>query len=117
MAEKTNGDDDHWSNWRTMAGYTYLAICIFDFLIMPAVTHNNMKQLITQADQSYSLALIDKFGGINWQPVTMVGGGLFHLSFGAILTGVAIVKGQERKEIVKQNGNGNGHSSGNGSDK
>jgi hypothetical protein len=99
--------DSHWANWRTMAGYTYLIICLFDFLIMPLAVHVNARELIhSHQDSVNELKIIDKFGGMAWVPVTMTGGGLFHLSFGAILTGVALAKGQERKEIAKHLGNG-----------
>jgi len=111
LVNRRKDSDSHWANWRTMAGYTYLIICLFDFLIMPLATHVNIKELITHADHGYTLELIKQFGGVNWSPVTMTGGGLFHLSFGTILTGIAVVKGQERKEQVKAtaaiNGNGN----------
>ena len=45
--------------WRNIVVTVYLIICIYDFMIVP----------------------------IYYEPFTLKGGGLFHLSFGAIITG------------------------------
>ena len=52
-------------------------------------------------DKAFVLALASEVRKEDWRPVTMHGGGLFHISFGAILTGAAVVRGFERREIVK----------------
>jgi hypothetical protein len=39
-----------------------------------------------------------------WTPLTLQGGGLFHLSFGAILTGAAYTRGLEKIEKIRRNG-------------
>lgn len=94
-------NDTKWYSWKVMAGYTYIAICIFDFVVMPVALHH-----VRIAGAAEIVEVIDKQGvevGIKlisqlqdrtymWSPVTLHGGGLFHLSFGAILTGAALSK-------------------------
>ena len=67
----TNTD---WVNnkWRPVSGWTYLAICIFDFVIAPVL---------------WSLIQAQAHGVVStqWQPLTLQGGGLVHVSFGALL--------------------------------
>jgi hypothetical protein len=65
------------SSWRPLAAYMYLAICFFDFMIAPILT-----MLI-------SGVVLPWFKGsgtyVPWHPLTLEGGGLFHVSMGAIL--------------------------------
>ena len=37
-----------------------------------------------------------------WTPLTLMGGGLFHVAFGALLTGAAVTRGMERKEFASK---------------
>jgi hypothetical protein len=62
-----------WFNkyWRALAANTYIIICCTDFIIFPILW--NAAQIYTKG----SLTV--------WQPMTLSGGGLFHLAFGAIL--------------------------------
>jgi len=107
--EDLHGTEEHWSNWKTIAGYAYILICITDFLIMPIATHTNqidtkeeILAIVEEQGLDTALKIMDRIKGQHsWIPVTMTGGGLFHISFGAILTGAAITRGIERKEIVK----------------
>jgi len=86
------------NTWKTVAAYVYLTICLFDFLIMPAAITiinrsftNEIINEIKAEDRKYALEIIDRISLDNWEPVTIYGGGLvFHLSFGAILTGAAV---------------------------
>jgi Holin of 3TMs, for gene-transfer release len=68
--------------WRPAMGWTYMAICIFDFIIFPvgwSATLAGIHQTVTE-----------------WQPLTLQGGGLFHMSMGAILGVAAWSRGQEK---------------------
>jgi hypothetical protein len=59
-----------------------MAICIFDFVIFPvgwSATLAGIHQTVTE-----------------WQPLTLQGGGLFHMSMGAILGVAAWSRGQEK---------------------
>lgn len=115
--EAMNKMEEPWYNWRSLAGFIYLFICIMDFVIMPVyvqVEYSHTKKQVSEliqdiqtddkkgvADQEFAIKIIDKIKVEQWSPVTLVGGGLFHMAFGAILTGAAVTKGFERREAVK----------------
>ena len=40
-------------------------------------------------------------GSRDWQPLTLLGGAFFHLSFGAILGVAAFTRGQEKKAAIE----------------
>lgn len=98
--------------WRPVAAYIYLAICMFDFVGMPVyVTYLN-EQVNTEAfaeirqlqDKEVKLAALEQLdlGKSSWEPLTLAGGGLFHLSFGAILGISAFTRGQEKKAAIER---------------
>jgi hypothetical protein len=64
----------HWINrrWRPLAAIVYLITCIFDFIVAPI---------------SWSIlqSIADGQVTSQWGPLTLQGGALFHISFGAIL--------------------------------
>lgn len=76
---------EDWMNrkWRPAIGWTYMAICIFDFIAAPIL---------------WSLAQAFYYGVVNqqWEPITMVSGGLFHIAMGAILGITAWSRGKEK---------------------
>jgi hypothetical protein len=41
-----------------------------------------------------------------WSPLTLIGNGMFHLAFGAIIAGAAITRGYEKRERVRSIGGG-----------
>ena len=63
------------SRWRPLMAMLYMAICGCDFILFPI---------------GWTMIQALYHGGITsqWQPLTLQGGGLIHISFGAIL-GVA----------------------------
>lgn len=77
---------ENWINkqWRPAMGWTYMGICIFDFVVAP---------LLWSILQAYH------HGGVvttQWQPITLQGGGLFHIAMGAVLGVSAWSRGQEK---------------------
>lgn len=66
--------------WKPAFAMTYMAICLFDFIVCPIVY--SILQFLSHNPQ---LGM--------WQAVTLQGGGLFHLSAGAILGITAFKKG------------------------
>jgi len=82
--------DDIWQEpwflayWRPAAAWTYLVICVFDFLMAPIFMG--------------WYAIFTKSAYIMWAPLTLQGGGLFHLAFGAIL-GI-YVYGRTREKLA-----------------
>ncbi|MBF0298616.1 MAG: hypothetical protein HQK51_07850 [Oligoflexia bacterium] len=78
----SNGSYSLFQRWRTRMAVTYIAICLFDFIIAPifwALIMSLNHQAIVQ-----------------WQPLTLAGAGLFHISMGAILGVSAFSKSRER---------------------
>ena len=81
--------------WRWSALILYLAICFYDFMFVPIWYGLNRPELSmfidilnTVEDPLIQLELMKKMTGQH-NPFTLMGGGLFHLAFGAILTGSA----------------------------
>ena len=74
----------------------YLLICFYDFLFVPiwyGLNRPDISQFMdiinSTEDTLVQMELMKKLTGQH-NPFTLMGGGLFHLAFGAILTGSAI---------------------------
>ena len=84
MSESEKKKED-WMNskWRPMMGWMYMGVCIFDFVVAPVL---------------WSLTQAMFHGGVNvqWQPLTLQGAGLFHISMGAVLGLAAYGRTQEK---------------------
>lgn len=70
------------SKWRPAMAWAYMAICLFDFMLAPVLF--NVLQIRTHMPISI------------WQPVTLQGGGLFHLAMGAVLGITSWTRGSEK---------------------
>ena len=87
--------------WRWTALILYLMICFYDFMFVPIWYGLNRPDLTmfidilnTVEDPLIQLELMKKLTGQH-NPFTLMGGGLFHLAFGAILTGSAFGIGKK----------------------
>jgi hypothetical protein len=86
-------------SWKPLAATVYLFICIFDFVIVPAwigfsrdpleqkILVDSMQGLEPQVQMEIVRTYSEHY---RWESMTMQYGGIFHLAFGAILTGVAV---------------------------
>jgi len=81
--------------WRWTALCVYLVICLYDFMVVPIWYGLNrpdlgtfIEILNTVKDPLIQLELMKKLTGQH-NPFTLMNGGIFHLAFGAILTGSA----------------------------
>jgi hypothetical protein len=94
VSEKKKED---WMNskWRPMMGWMYMGVCIFDFVMAPVL---------------WSLVQALFHGGVNvqWQPLTLQGAGLFHISMGAVLGLAAYGRTQEKLAGANNGGLGAG---------
>jgi len=75
------------THWRPMMAFVYMAIVIFDFIIGPIFW-----------------SLIQIYGGsvaVQWSPLTLMAGGVFHASMGAVLGISAFTRGKEKIEDIK----------------
>jgi hypothetical protein len=71
--KNSNGNYEHWVNckWRPIAAWTYIVLCLFDFIISPVIFswfQYGLGQPISQ-----------------WVPLTLQGSGIIHISFGSII--------------------------------
>lgn len=84
MAEepKAPSEDFVTSKWRPFMGWTYMAICTFDFIFGPIM--------------NVVFSVITKTPLIPWKSLTLDNGGLFHLSMGAVLGVAAYGRTQEK---------------------
>ena len=102
------------SHWRPAAAVIYLIICIFDFIIMPIYTFedateskdmfSHVYELETYQAQVAAIGALSELRGREWSPLTLGGGGMFHLAFGALLTGAAVTRGLEKKAHLHTSG-------------
>ena len=88
MAEEVKSESEKkkedWMNakWRPMMGWVYMLTCVTDFILFPvlwSILQASLKQPVTA-----------------WQPITLQGAGLFHLSMGAIIGVAAFGRTQEK---------------------
>jgi hypothetical protein len=84
---------EDWMNakWRPMMGWMYMGICLFDFVLAP-IFWTSIQAVF--------------HGGINtqWQPLTLQGGGLFHVAMGAVIGISAYGRTKEKLEGVAGGG-------------
>jgi hypothetical protein len=78
------------SKWRPLMAMLYMAICACDFVVFPV---------------GWTVIQTKFHGGITaqWQPLTLQGGGLIHIAFGAILGISAWGRTQEKLAGVSNN--------------
>ena len=93
--EKLSGSakkQEDWMNakWRPMMGWTYMATCLFDFILGP-ILYN----ILQYYNPGQAVGM--------WTPLTLQGGGLYHIAMGAIIGVSAYGRTQE-----KLNGANNG---------
>jgi hypothetical protein len=91
MSDSAKKQED-WMNakWRPMMGWTYMATCLFDFILGP-ILYN----ILQYWNPGQAVGM--------WTPLTLQGGGLYHISMGAIIGVSAYGRTQE-----KLNGANNG---------
>ena len=92
-------------NFQSIALGVYLFICLFDFVLVPVWYGVNRPEIAsfidtmnTMENAQLQMELMRKMTD-HHNPYTLMGGGLFHLSFGAILTGS--VRNREKNQGVK----------------
>ena len=111
MATKRNTDSKWYQSvWLPFAAATYIIICIFDFIIMPVyVTAHNSRienAVFKTLDAKDAASFADTLAKANqaqrqWNPLTLLGAGMFHLAFGALLTGGAVTRGFAKKSEIE----------------
>jgi hypothetical protein len=86
MSKAKEKEDWMQKKWRPMMAMMYMVVCIFDFIIFP---------IMFTVVQFWEVESVnDAFR--QWQPLTLIGAGLFHMAMGAILGITAWSRGQEK---------------------
>lgn len=67
-----NKEDFMTKYWRPMMAMTYMATCLFDFIVGP-ILYN----ILQYYNPGQNLDM--------WQPLTLQGGGLYHIAMGVVL--------------------------------
>ena len=89
--------------WRNIVVTVYLVICIYDFMLVPIYygvarmgldLADYMSHLQEIEDPMVQMEYLKKLVSQH-EPNTLKGGGLFHLSFGAIITGSVFGKNKD----------------------
>lgn len=75
------------SKWRPAMAWSYLSICLFDFMIAPIM------------NALYSTWAKSPF--VPWDPLTIKGGGIYHLAMGAVIGVTAWTRGNERVKMME----------------
>ena len=85
---KISKAEEDWmtKKWRPMMAVMYMIACIFDFVMFPI--------MFTAVQFWETQAANDAFR--QWAPITLQGGGLFHVAMGAVLGVSAWSRGQEK---------------------
>lgn len=94
----------HDEGWKAVLAVVYACICIFDFIVVPSwigFTRAGLNfelgmQTIAGLDPGVQIKIIEAMT-FQHEPFTLKGGGLFHLAFGALLTGSAISRFRDSK--------------------
>ena len=87
LAKITKSEEDWMTKkWRPMMAIMYMMVCLFDFIVFPI--------MFTVVQFWETSAANDAFR--QWSPLTLLGGGLFHVAMGAVLGVSAWSRGQEK---------------------
>ena len=85
MTTESEKKKEDWMNskWRPMMGWTYMATCLFDFVVAPILW--SMVQALHGGQVTSQ-----------WMPLTLQGAGLYHVAMGAVLGLTAFGRTQEK---------------------
>lgn len=102
-------DGSSWisKNWRALAAVAYLIICAFDFVIMPLIVffmHDSFTEMarnLSGLSPEVQRVALDRIWG-PWVPITLQCNGIFHISFGSLISTMAWKHSTEIVESMKQ---------------
>ena len=85
-AEKKPDEDWMTKKWRPMMAMMYMTCCLFDFALFPIMFTVVQFWEVQAANDAFR----------QWVPITLQGGGLFHVAMGAVLGVSAYGRTQEK---------------------
>lgn len=95
MATAAEKKSEDWmtSKWRPLMAITYMATIWFDFILGPILFN-----LLQYWNPGQAVGM--------WVPLTLQGGGLYHISMGAILGIAAWTRGKEKVASIENGDTG-----------
>lgn len=90
--------------WKSILALVYAVICLFDFIVGPIIWNLNRREALEMANiiahdpstnAEIAIQMLTSLFRVH-TPYTLAGNGMFHLAFGALLTGSAISKFKEK---------------------
>jgi hypothetical protein len=90
--------------WKSIMAIVYAIICLFDFIIVPILWNFNRQEALLMANAiahdpglngEIAVEMLKSLFRVH-TPYTLQGNGMFHLAFGALLTGSAISKFKDK---------------------
>ena len=92
MAVVNPQEDWMQKKWRPAMGWTYMAVCAFDFIVAPIL---------------WSIVQVIGGGEVKsqWQPLTLQGAGFFHIAMGAVLGISAYGRSKEKQAVIESEAN------------
>ena len=87
MAKHKKDEDWMTRQWRPMMGWTYMATVLFDFILGP-VLYN----ILQYYNPGQAVGM--------WTPLTLQGGGMYHIAMGAIIGVSAFGRTQEKLAVT-----------------
>ena len=94
------------SKWRPALAWSYVAICVFDFIIAPLImmvffgnaqASAILPQGLTASEIAEILRAVPPPVYHAWVPLTLQSGGFFHITMGAILGIGSYTRGREKQ--------------------
>ena len=76
-----------YTRWRPIMAWSYMLVCVFDFMVGPII-FNTLQYL----EEGTNISM--------WQSITLQGGGLYHLSMGAIVGVSAFGRTKEKLAAI-----------------
>jgi hypothetical protein len=92
-AAEKKSEDWMTSKWRPLMAITYMATIWFDFILGPILFN-----LLQYWNPGQAVGM--------WVPLTLQGGGLYHISMGAILGIAAWTRGKEKVASIENGDSG-----------
>lgn len=88
MTKEVEKQQEDWmqKKWRPMMAIMYMMVCIFDFVVFPIMFTTVQFWEVESVNDAFR----------QWNPITLGGGGLFHVAMGAVLGVSAWSRGQEK---------------------
>lgn len=88
VVEQPKKKDEDWmtKKWRPMMAMMYMVCCLFDFALFPIMFTVVQFWEVQAANDAFR----------QWVPITLQGGGLFHVAMGAVLGVSAYGRTQEK---------------------